>query len=83
LPAFSTLDRMTDLVMFHTAIDMSAVINEPRAEGHAVRRVDVVIMSPCRQDNVRRFGDLVYNLTAPLETMNVPLDLDEDDTDTA
>jgi hypothetical protein len=73
---FNTL--VSDLVMFNTTIDMSTVINQLRAEGQLVSRATVATMSPYQQDNVRRFGDFVYDLTAPTETMDVHLDLDED-----
>lgn len=69
---------VADLVMFNTAIDMSTVITELRAQGHPASRADLVIMSPYQQDNVRRFGDFAYDLTGPLETMDVHLTLDED-----
>ena len=72
---FNTL--VADLVMFHTTIDMSLVINQLRADGHPVRRADLAAISPYQQDNVRRFGDFVYDLNAPLETMDVHLHLEE------
>ena len=71
---FNTL--VADLVMFHTTLDMSAVINELRADGLPVRREDLAAIAPYQQDNVRRFGDFVYDLTAPLETMQTHLDLE-------
>ncbi|MGH3618602.1 MAG: Tn3 family transposase, partial [Pseudonocardiaceae bacterium] len=73
---FNTL--VADLVMFNTVIDMSTVINQLQAEDHPAHRGDLATMSPYQQDNVRRFGDFAYDLTAPLETMDVHLILDED-----
>ncbi|WP_165781438.1 hypothetical protein [Streptosporangium minutum] len=39
---------------------------------------DVAIMSPYQEDNVRRFGDYIYDLNAPLEDMEVHLHLGEE-----
>ena len=36
-------------------------------------------IAPHQQENVRRFGDFVYDLTAPLETIEARLDIDDDD----
>ena len=36
-------------------------------------------IAPYQQQNVRRFGDFVYDLTAPLETIEARLDIDDDD----
>ena len=36
-------------------------------------------IAPYQQENVRRFGDFVYDLTAPLETIEARLDIDDDD----
>jgi len=36
-------------------------------------------LAPYQQGNVRRFGDFVYDLTAPLETIEARLDIDDDD----
>jgi TnpA family transposase len=73
---FNTL--VSDLVMFNTAVDMSTVINHLRAEGQLVSRAIVATMSPYQQDNVRRFGDFVYDLNTPTETMDAHLELDEE-----
>ncbi|SDL18518.1 Tn3 transposase DDE domain-containing protein [Nonomuraea jiangxiensis] len=73
---FNTL--VADLVMYQTTLDMSLVLNQLRSEGEAVHRADVVIMSPYQEDNVRRFGDYVYDLNGPLDGMEVNLDLGED-----
>ncbi|MDP4510116.1 hypothetical protein [Nonomuraea turcica] len=35
-------------------------------------------MSPYQEDNVRRFGDYVYDLNGPLDGMEVHLDLGEE-----
>ncbi|QYC41913.1 hypothetical protein Nocox_21545 [Nonomuraea coxensis DSM 45129] len=35
-------------------------------------------MSPYQEDNVRRFGDYIYDLTAPLENMEVHRNLGEE-----
>ena len=43
-----------------------------------VSRATVAIMSPYQQDNVRRFGDFVYDLDTPPETMDAHLELDEE-----
>ncbi|MDF2710920.1 MAG: hypothetical protein K0R62_6572 [Nonomuraea muscovyensis] len=32
-----------------------------------MQRADVAIMSPYQEDNVRRFGDYIYELNVPLE----------------
>ncbi|OUC92458.1 Tn3 family transposase [Streptosporangium minutum] len=72
---FNTL--VADLVMYRTALDMSLVLNRLRSEGETVHRTDVTIMSPYQEDNVRRFGDYIYDLDAPLEGMEVHLDLEE------
>ncbi len=40
---------------------------------------DVMAIAPYQQENVRRFGDFVYDLTAPLETIEARLDIDDDD----
>ncbi|WP_051864850.1 Tn3 family transposase [Streptosporangium roseum] len=73
---FNTL--VADLVMYQTTLDMSLVLNQLRGEGQAVHRTDVAIMSPYQEDNVRRFGDYVYDLNAPLEDMDVNLELGEE-----
>jgi TnpA family transposase len=73
---FNTL--VADLVMFNTAIDMSTVINQLQAQGHPASRADLATMAPYQQDNVRRFGDFAYDLTTPLEPMDVHLALHED-----
>jgi TnpA family transposase len=73
---FNTL--VADLVILSTAVDMSRVINELRAEGQQVRRADLRTIAPYQQENLRRFGDFAYDLTAPLETMEPHLDIDED-----
>ncbi|WP_433239442.1 Tn3 family transposase [Streptosporangium sp. CA-135522] len=70
---FNTL--VADLVMYHTAIDISVVLNAPRGEGFPVYRPDVATMAPYQQDDIRRFGDFVYDLDAPLEDMHIHLDL--------
>ena len=36
-------------------------------------------VAPYQQENVRRFGDFVYDLTAPLETIEARQDIDDDD----
>ncbi|WP_326642899.1 hypothetical protein OIE67_21155 [Nonomuraea fuscirosea] len=59
-------------------LDMSLVLNQLRAEGQAVHRADVAIMSPYQEDNVRRFGDYIYDLDSPLEDMEVNLDFREE-----
>ncbi|MGH3420779.1 MAG: Tn3 family transposase [Streptosporangiaceae bacterium] len=70
--------HVADLVMFHTTVDMSLVINQLQAEGVPVRREDLAAIAPYQQDNIRRFGDFVYDLTTPLETIKTHLDLDSD-----
>jgi len=55
------------------------VVNGLRADGRPVRRADLVTIAPYQQENVRRFGDFVYDLTAPLETIEARLDIDDDD----
>jgi hypothetical protein len=57
---------------------MATVINQLQAQGHPIHRADLATMSPYQQDNVRRFGDFAYDLTTPLETMDVHLTFDED-----
>ncbi|MFI7423691.1 Tn3 family transposase [Nonomuraea sp. NPDC049684] len=74
--AFVTL--VADLVMYQTTLDMSLVLNQLRSEGEAVHRAEVAIMSPYQEDNVRRFGDYIYDLDAPLEGMEVHLDIEEE-----
>lgn len=71
---FNTL--VADLVMYQTTLDMSLVLNRLRSEGETVHRANAAIMSPYQEDNVRRFGDYIYDLEAPLEDMEVHLDLD-------
>jgi hypothetical protein len=73
---FNTL--VADLVTYQTTLDMSLVLNQLRSEGEAVHRPDVAIMSSYQEDNVRRFGDYIYDLDAPLEGMEVHLDLEEE-----
>jgi TnpA family transposase len=73
---FNTL--VADLIMHQTTLGMSMVLNQLRREGQAVHRTDVAIMSPCQEDNVRRFGDYIYDLNAPLEDMEVHLHLGEE-----
>ena len=51
---FNTL--VADLVMFHTTLDMSAVINELRADGLPVRREDLAAIAPYQQDSAGRAG---------------------------
>lgn len=49
-----------------------AQLRQPRSAG-----LTWPTMSPYQQDtNVRRFGDFAYDLTTPLETMDVHLTLD-------
>ena len=67
---FNTL--VANLVILSTAVDMSRVFNGLRADGRPVRRADLVTIAPYQQENVRRFGDFVYDLTAPLETIEAP-----------
>ena len=74
---FNTL--VANLVILSTAVDMSRVFNGLRADGRPVRRADLVTIAPYQQENVRRFGDFVYDLTAPLETIEARLDIDDDD----
>ncbi|MBB5781780.1 hypothetical protein HD596_008536 [Nonomuraea jabiensis] len=64
--------------MYQTTLDMSLVLNRLRSEGETVHRADVAIMSPYQEDNVRRFGDYIYDLNAPLDGMEVHLDLGEE-----
>jgi TnpA family transposase len=73
---FNTL--VADLVMYQTTLDMSLVLNQLRSEGEVVHRADAAIMSPYQEDNVRRFGDYIYDLDAPLDDMEVHLDLGEE-----
>lgn len=73
---FNTL--VADLIMYQTTLDMSLVLNQLRAEGRVAHRADMAIMSPYQGDNVRRFGDYIYELNAPLEDMDVHLDLSEE-----
>jgi Tn3 transposase DDE domain len=65
-------------VILSTAADMSRVLNGLRADGRPVHRADVMAIAPYQQENVRRFGDFVYDLTAPLETIQARLDIDDD-----
>ena len=74
---FNTL--VANLVILSTAVDMSRVFNGLRADDRPVRRADLVTIAPYQQENVRRFGDFVYDLTAPLETIEARLDIDDDD----
>ena len=74
---FNTL--VANLVILSTAADMSRVFNGLRADGRPVRRADLMAIAPYQQENVRRFGDFVYDLTAPLETIEARLDIDDDD----
>ncbi|RVX40934.1 TnpA family transposase [Nonomuraea polychroma] len=73
---FNTL--VADLIMYQTTPDMSLVLNQLRTEGETMHRADVAIMSPYQEDNVRRFGDYIYALNAPLDDMEVNPDLGED-----
>ena len=74
---FNTL--VANLVILSTAVDMSRVFNGLRADGRPVRRANLVTNRAHQQENVRRFGDFVYDLTAPLETIEARLDIDDDD----
>ncbi|MFI7708763.1 hypothetical protein [Nonomuraea sp. NPDC049480] len=40
-------------------------------------------MSPYQEDNGRRFGDYIYDLNAPLENLEVRLDLGQEAADAA
>lgn len=70
--------KFNTLVRYQTTLDMSLVLNQLRAEGQAVHRADVAIMSPYQEDNVRRFGDYICDLDAPLEGMEVNLEFGEE-----
>ena len=60
---FNTL--VADLVILSNAADISRVVNALRAEGRQVRRADLMSIAPYIQENLRRFGDFVYDLTVP------------------
>ena len=69
---------VANCVIFHTTLDMMAVIRQLIAEGWVVDPDDVATMSPYITERIKRFGE--YNtdgLSAPPEAFDPHLDLPE------
>jgi TnpA family transposase len=70
-------ELLANCVIFHTALDMTRVLNGLRAEGHSVHPEDVAALSPYLTHHIRRFGDYVLDLSPPSDPPPAHLDLEE------
>jgi TnpA family transposase len=69
---------VANCVIFHTTLDMMAVIRLLIAEGWAVDPDDVATMSPYLTERIKRFGDYATDgLSEPPEAFDPHLDLPE------
>jgi Tn3 transposase DDE domain len=71
-------ELLANCVIFHTALDMTRVLNGLRAEGHPVHPEDVAALSPYLTHHLRRFGDYVLDLSPPPDPPPTHLDLELD-----
>jgi TnpA family transposase len=71
-------ELLANCVIFHTALDMTRVLNGLRAEGHPVPPEDVAALSPYLTHHIRRFGDYVLDLSPPPDPPPTHLDLELD-----
>jgi hypothetical protein len=67
---------LANCAIFHTALDMTAVIRELVAEGRRVERDDLATMAPYITERIKRFGEYPLDgLDTPPEAFDPHLDL--------
>lgn len=71
-------ELLANCVIFHTALDMTRVLNGLRAEAYPVHPEDVATLSPYLTHHIRRFGDYVLDLSPPPDPLPAHLDLELD-----
>lgn len=70
-------ELLTNLVIYHFTLDITAAVNQLVAEGFQVDREDLATISPYLQGKLRRFGDWVLDLSPPEATVSTELHLGE------
>lgn len=68
-------ELLANCAIYSTALDITDVTNQLTAGGHPVDTDDLATVTPYIQHTIRRFGDLVLNLTPPETTPVTRLDL--------
>jgi TnpA family transposase len=69
---------VANCVIFHTALDMMAVIRELVTEGWVIDPEDIASLSPYLTEHIKRFGEYATDgLTVPPEAFDPHLDLTE------
>jgi TnpA family transposase len=67
---------VANCVIFHTALDMTAVIRQLVAEGWVITQEDLASLSPYLTERIKRFGDYVIEtLATPPEAFDPHLDI--------
>jgi TnpA family transposase len=69
-------ELLANCVIFHTALDLTTVLNGLQAEGHSVYAEDVETLSPYLTRHIRRCGDYVLDLSPPPDPQHTHLDLE-------
>ncbi len=70
-------ELLANCVIFHNAVELTAVLNQLKSEGYPVRAEDVAALSPYMTRHIRRFGDYVLDLSPPGAAVATRLDLDD------
>lgn len=68
-------ELMANAVIYHTTLDLTAVVNGLVADGWEIDREDLATSSPCITSKIRRFGDWRLDLTPPPGAVVGRLDL--------
>ena len=63
-------DLVANAVIFQNVVDMSAVLQELKAEGYPVKREDVAALSPYLTRHIKRFGDYFLDLSVPPQPLS-------------
>jgi Tn3 transposase DDE domain len=63
-------DLAANAVIFQNVVDMSAVLQELKAEGYPVKREDVAALSPYLTRHIKRFGDFFLDLSVPPQPLS-------------
>jgi hypothetical protein len=63
-------------VIFHTGLDMTAVLRQPAAEGSTIAPATLAALSPYITERIKRFGEYTTDgLTIPPAAFDPHLDL--------
>ncbi len=72
----STITRLANCVIFHTALDMTTVLRQLATEGWDITPAAVVSLSPCIRERIKRFGEYAPDgLIDPPDAFDSHLDL--------